>query len=113
MLNYSLGGFQDFLRNQITFAGLKENQVNSIASAQLGVQVEPFPKLLVTARANAALYDFAGLKPEDRGKANFLSGYSLSAGHRSFLGPTELSLHYNDQSRTFAGYMCIVVGFSF
>ncbi len=110
---YSVGGLHDFLRNQIVFAGLKENQVNtnSIVNFQLGIQIEPIKKLFTILRANAALYDFIGLAPEEWGKSNFLSGYSLSAGYKSIIGPIELSLLYNDQSKSFAGHL--TVGFAF
>lgn len=110
---YSVGGLQDFLRNQIPFAGLKENQVNtnSVASFQLGVQVQPIKNFFVSLKSNTALYDFTELQPREWTKSNFISGYSLSAGYSSILGPIELSLLYNDQSKKFAGY--IVVGFAF
>lgn len=110
---YSVGGLQNYLRNQITFAGLRENQVNtnSIFSTQVGVQLEPFEKIFLTLRANTALYDFIDLAPRKWSGSNFLSGYSFSAGHKSFLGPIEFSLLYNDQTRTFAGY--VIVGYSF
>lgn len=111
--HYSVGGLHDFLRNQIPFAGFKENKINtnSIISFQLGLQIEPLKNFYTTLRANMALYDFIGLDPAEWGDSNFLSGYSLSAGLRSIIGPIELSLLYNDQKRSLAGHL--MVGFAF
>lgn len=111
--HYSVGGLHDFLRNQIPFAGFNENKINtnSIISFQLGLQIEPLKNFYSTLRANIALYDFIGLDPAEWSDSNFLSGYSLSAGLRSIIGPIELSLLYNDQNRTFAGHL--MVGFAF
>ena len=110
---YSVGGLHDFLRNQIPFAGFTENQINtnSIISFQLGLQVEPFKNIYATFRTNLAFYDFIGLDPAEWDNSNFLSGYSLSAGLRSIIGPIELSLMYNDQNRAFSGH--VMVGFAF
>jgi outer membrane translocation and assembly module TamA len=40
-----------------------------------------------------------------------LSGYALSGGYRSPIGPIEISLMYGDQAKTFLGY--VNVGFTF
>lgn len=110
---YSVGGINDFIRNQVTFTGLAENQVNtnSIATFLTGIQYEPIPNFLTIFRANVGLYDFIDKRPEQWDHTNFLSGYSLSGGYRSAIGPIELSLIYSDQAKQFKGY--VNLGFTF
>ncbi|NOT77238.1 MAG: hypothetical protein HOP08_20125 [Cyclobacteriaceae bacterium] len=109
---YSVGGINDFIRNQIPFVGLGENEVNasSISAVMAGFQFEPFTNIVTTFRANVGVFDFI-----DRGNFNpnhdFISGYALSGGYRSAIGPIEISLIYSDQSKTFKGY--VNLGFTF
>ena len=106
---FNVGGLNDFLRNQITFAGLNEFQVrtNSIATFMMGLQISPYNKLYTTLRANVALYDWLKTSSSE----NFLSGYSFTVGYASALGPIQISAMYNDQSRNFSGY--VNIGFHF
>jgi NTE family protein len=109
---FNVGGLTDFLRNQVTFAGLGEFQVktNSIGVVALGVQVNPFKSLYTSLRANVALHDFAFVDGDfDRGE--FLSGYALTIGYHSAIGPLQFSTMYCDQSGKFLGY--VNVGFHF
>jgi len=110
---YSVGGLRDFLRDQIVFAGLKENMLNtnSIASFQLGIQVELLDKFFTILRANTALYDFIELSPKEWDKSNLMTGYSLTAGYNSIIGPIEFSFLYNNQNKTLSGHLA--VGFAF
>ncbi len=113
-LNYfGLGGEQDFIRNQIPFAGLFEFQVasNSIATAQLGMQYEPWQKVFFTLKANSALYDFIDVNIDKWTSDNYINGFSLAAGYATVIGPVEISLLYNDGSKSFGGY--VMVGFPF
>jgi NTE family protein len=110
---YSVGGINDFIRNQIPFVGLSENQVNtnSISALLIGVQFEPVPNLLATLRANAGVYDYINVPISQWTHNNFLSGYSISGGYRSLIGPIEISLMYSDQAKSFLGY--VNLGFTF
>lgn len=107
---FSVGGINDFIRNQVPFVGISENQVltGSISSILGGLQYEPFSNLLVTLRANFGYYDFVSQETKDW---RILSGYALSGGYRSPIGPIEISLMYGDQAKTFLGY--VNVGFTF
>ncbi|MBL7864623.1 MAG: patatin-like phospholipase family protein [Cyclobacteriaceae bacterium] len=107
---YSVGGINDFIRNQIPFVGLSENQVNtnSITALLGGVQFEPFTNFVTTFRANVGYYDFIDQKISDW---KLLSGYAISGGYRSPIGPLEISLIYSDQAKAFLGY--VNVGFTF
>ena len=110
---YSVGGINDFIRNQIPFVGLTENQVNahSISTLLAGIQFEPVPNLLATLKANVGIQDYLDSERSDLSYKNFLSGYALSAGYRSALGPIEISLIYSDQAKQFKGY--VNIGFTF
>jgi NTE family protein len=107
---YSIGGINDFIRNQVPFAGISENQVlaGGITTLLAGVQFEPFSNFVTTLRSNAGYYTTA---VSDTSAWHLLSGYALSAGYRSPLGPIEISLMYGDQSKAFLGY--VNVGFTF
>jgi NTE family protein len=109
---FNVGGLTDFLRNQVTFAGLSEFQVktNSIGVVALGIQVNPFKSLYTSLRANVALHDFAFKSGEfDRGQ--FLSGYALTIGYHSAIGPLQFSTIYSDQSKKFLGYVNVGMHF--
>lgn len=107
---WSVGGINDFIRNQIPFVGISENQVNtgSVSAVLLGLQYEPFSNFIATFRANVGYFDYVSRDPSDW---RLLSGYALSGGYRSPIGPIEISLMYGDQSKTFLGY--VNVGFTF
>lgn len=110
---FYIGGLTDFLRNQITFAGLNEYEVytNSVITGLLGIQYNPLKSIYTTVRVNAALYDFLEKDPENWNGDNFLSGYSATIGYSSSFGPIQFSIFYSDQSKDLAGY--IDVGFHF
>ena len=99
MNRYMVGGTNEIIRNQIPFVGLNESEIKtgSIAALQLGLQYALAKKAFITGRANAALYDFYD-KPLDA-KNNFLSGYGLSFGYSSVLGPIEFTAMYCDQDK--------------
>jgi len=97
---FVVGGINEIIRNQVPFAGLNEAEVRtgSIASLQLGLQYKIGKKAYLTGRINAALYDFHGsefskLNAED----NLLTGYGLTFGYNSVIGPIELTAMYCDQ----------------
>ncbi len=110
---YGVGGINDFLRNQITFIGLNEYQVNtnSIGTLMLGFQYEPVKNFYGIARANIGIYDFAGKETSTLNKQNFLSGYGLTAGYDSGIGPITISIMYSDQVDRLFGY--VNIGFHF
>lgn len=110
---FNVGGLNDFIRNQITFAGLNEYEVktNSIATFGLALQYNPFNNIYTTLRANAGLYNFTYEIPEAFDDGSFLSGYALTVGYDSPIGPIEFSTMYSDQSGDFSGY--VNIGFHF
>lgn len=97
---FQVGGVADNTLNQVRFAGLEESEVKtgSILSGQLGLQWKCTGSIYVTGRANLAFYDFYKASAVS-GRDNFLSGYSLSAGLMTPIGPIEISAMYCDQDR--------------
>jgi NTE family protein len=110
---FYVGGLTDFLRNQITFAGLSEYEVytNSAVTGLLGIQYHATKSVYGTLKANVALYDFLHENPDSWNSENFLSGYSATVGYSSGFGPIQLSMIYSDQSKNLMGY--INIGYHF
>ena len=97
---FQVGGIADNVINQVQFAGLNESEVQTgtIIMAQLGLQWKFTKSIYLTGRVNIALYDFYQVKLNDfSAKNNFLSGYSLTAGLMTPIGPIEITAMYCDQ----------------
>ena len=97
---FQVGGIADNVINQVQFAGLNESEVQTgtIIMAQLGLQWKFTKSIYLTGRVNMALYDFYQVKLNDfSAKNNFLSGYSLTAGLMTPIGPIEITAMYCDQ----------------
>ena len=98
--NFLVGGISKVIRNQVPFAGLDESEVKtgSLVSVQLGMQYQLAKKIFVTGRFNAAVYDFHGNSIEQLTMAhNMLTGYGLTFGYDSAIGPIEMTGMYCDQ----------------
>ncbi|MFI5218942.1 MAG: patatin-like phospholipase family protein [Bacteroidia bacterium] len=112
--NFLVGGINEVIRNQVPFAGLNESQVKtgSIASLQLGLQYKLTKKAYLTGRFNAAIYDFesAGFN-NITAENNLLTGYGLTFGYDSAIGPLEFTVMHCDQdSKVRTG---LNIGYSF
>ncbi len=111
---FVLGGINDIILNQLPFAGLDVSEIKtgSMASLQFGLQYQLSKKSFIIARANAALYNFHGTRPENiSAKSNLLSGYGLTYGLSSPIGPIEVTVMYSDQDAKVRNY--INLGFTF
>jgi NTE family protein len=98
--NFLVGGISQVIRNQVPFAGLSESEVitSSILSAQLGMQYLLAKSIYLTGRFNAALYDFHGVSINKlTATDNLLTGYGLTLGYASAIGPIEITAMYCDQ----------------
>lgn len=109
---WNIGGINDFVRNQIPFAGLPEYMVNthSVSVLMLGLQYQITRSLYTTFRVNTAVYDFLDLNNQFVA-ANFLNGGALSVGYDSGIGPISVSAMYSAESKSVYGY--VNVGFPF
>jgi NTE family protein len=107
---FNIGGINDFVRNQVPFTGLNEYQLtsHSVAVFMTGFQYQISKSLYATARINGAVYNFMD---NDDQPTKYLSGYGLSIGYDSGIGPISLSIMYNDQSTKLSGY--VNIGFHF
>jgi NTE family protein len=113
MLNdFLIGGLTKTIRNQVLFAGLEENSVNSasVAALQIGLRYKAYSNLFVTGRMNGLADNFVGTKNILQ-KPDFLSGYSLSLGYNFALGPLEISAMYCDQTRHIRSYINLGIPF--
>lgn len=110
--DYFAGGLTSVFRNQLTFAGLNEGAAHSgsIATAMLGLRYEMYNTLYLTAKVNAAYYNFIG-SDNNPGQPQFLSGYSLTLGYNFILGPLEISAMYCDQAKQIRPYINLGIPF--
>lgn len=101
---FQVGGIGENLLNQVTFYGLNEAEIKtgSIASAHLGLQYRIAKSIYLTGRANIALYNFREEGFDDlTASKNILTGYALTFGFDSAIGPIEVSTMYCDQDGSF------------
>ena len=111
---FQTGGITEIIHNQIPFVGLNESEIRtgSIGRGLLGLQYRLAKKAYLTGRFNAALYNFHGMDFKNlSGKNNLLTGYGLSFGFDSAIGPLEFTIMYCDQDKTVRSH--INMGFNF
>lgn len=108
--DFLIGGITDFSRNQIPFVGLYDGEVNTskVAATQLAWQYEAFKNVFVIPRASAAVLHSRLMTTI---KYTHLTGYGLTLGYSSRLGPLEATLMYSDQARYLKAY--VNLGFHF
>jgi NTE family protein len=97
---FHVGGISEQIMNQVVFAGLNEWEVRtgSIATFQLGLQYKLAKMAYVTGRANVGVFDFyRGSDKETETASTFLSGYGLTFGLMTPIGPIEMTTMYCDQ----------------
>lgn len=107
---FLLGGLNNVIRNQLPIVGIREAEIttSSAATFQLSYQYEFMRNTYAIPRAGVALYDFLG---DVSAKYKYMSGYGLTGGYSSFLGPIEASLMYCDQDGRLRMY--VNIGFNF
>jgi NTE family protein len=104
---FQLGGVGENLVNQVQFYGLNDSEIKtgSVVAAQLGLQYKLSKSIYLAGRTNFSLYDFHDQSfNELTGRENFLSGYAVTLGFDSVIGPIEITSMYCDQDgrlRTF------------
>ncbi|HRE49816.1 MAG TPA: patatin-like phospholipase family protein [Flavitalea sp.] len=110
--DFSVGGLSRLFRNQVLFAGLDENTINtsSVAALQFGLRYELYNNLYAIARANGLVNNFVSVNNILQ-KPNFLSGYALTLGYNFALGPFEISTMFCDQSKKLRSYINLGISF--
>jgi NTE family protein len=107
---FLIGGLNEVLHNQLPFVGILEGEVStsSAATFQLAYNYEVAKNIFATPRVGAAVYDFMGAVST---KYKYLSGYGLSGGYSTFMGPIEGTMMYCDQDGRLRFY--VNIGFNF
>lgn len=110
--NFQIGGINGSFRNQVRFAGLQEATVNSssVATLLLGLRYSPVNNVQIIGRVNGLIKDFA-TGNRYLSSSTFLTGYSLTFGYKTPIGPLELSAMYSDQSRKLQSYVMFGIPF--
>jgi NTE family protein len=111
---FQLGGVGENYINQVAFFGLNDTEIKtgSVASGQLGLQYKIAKSVYLTGRVNVGLYDFHHQSLNTLTAANnFLSGYGLTFGFDSAIGPIEITSMYCDQDGRLRTY--VNLGFRF
>lgn len=110
--DYAVGGMQPIFRNQVSFAGLQDASVlvNSLVKGSLNWRHQFSGVVYAAGSYNMMYHSFLKdrLAPKE---GKLLSGYALTLGVDSPIGPLEFSFIYSDQSRRFKNY--VNMGFRF
>lgn len=112
--NFYMGGIQQLFRQQIAFAGLNEQQINSTstASGMLGMQYNFAGSLFLMGRANMGIYNFSTLtKAWDPDTVKSINGFSLGLGYNLGFLPMELTAMYSPEIGKV--YSHVKIGFVF
>ena len=95
-----MGGIQQLFRQQVVFAGLNEQQINSssTASGMLGMQYNFAGDLFLMGRANTGVYNFSTLtKAWNSDTVKSVNGFSLGLGYNLGFLPMELTAMYSPE----------------
>ena len=112
--NFYMGGIQQLFRQQIAFAGLNEQQINSTstATAMLGMQYNFSGNMFLLGRANTGMYNFSTLtKAWDSSRVKSVNGFSLGFGYNLGILPMELTAMYSPEIGKV--YSHVKIGFIF
>jgi NTE family protein len=112
--NFYLGGIQKLFRQQIVFAGLNEQQINSTSTAtgMLGLQYNLSGSLFILGRANTGMYNFSTLtKAWDSETVKSINGFSLGLGYNLGFLPMEFTAMYSPEIGKV--YSHVKIGFLF
>jgi len=112
--NFYLGGIQQLFRQQVAFAGINEQQINStsLATGQLGIQYNFAGSLFLMGRANTGVYNFSTeTKFWDSDTVDSINGFSLGLGYNIGFLPMELNAMYSPEIGKV--YTHVKIGFVF
>jgi NTE family protein len=110
--DFNIGGLTKTFRNQILFAGLEENTVNtpSVAAAHVGLRYRLYNNLYLHGRVNGLVNNFISTNNILQ-KPNRLTGYSATLAYNFALGPLEISAMYCDQTKKVMSYFNLGIPF--
>lgn len=115
--NYVVGGLVQQFRNQISFVGVNEYQLNTnnFASVMGGIRTSPVRNFYITLRGNVGNFVpiFHSYYTTDAlvQKKQYLTGFGLSFSYDSVLGPLEVTFMRSAELNAFSTY--VNLGFNF
>lgn len=115
--NFMIGGLVQNFRNQIPFIGFSEFQLttNNYIGVMFSIQWECSRNLYITPRMNAGNYvqTFQDYYLTDAflNHSNYLTGYGVTFGYNSFLGPLEFTFMRSEELKNFTTY--VNLGYTF
>jgi NTE family protein len=109
---FIIGGLTETFRNQVVFAGIEENSLNSrsVAALQASLRYELFNNFYVMGKINGLVNDFVDFDNNVQ-EPDFFSGYSLGLAYNFALGPLEISAMYSDQTKKLRSYINLGIPF--
>jgi NTE family protein len=110
--DFVLGGLQPMMRNQVSFMGIADASVrtNSLVKGSINWRYQFSGSVYAAVTANLMYHSF--LREEFYAyPSKLLSGYGLTLGIDSPIGPLEFSFMYSDQSKILKNY--VNLGFRF
>lgn len=110
--DFIVGGMQPMMRNQVTMAGIQDASlfVNSLIKGSINWRYQ-FSGSVYTASSYSLMYHSFLKDQLAPVEGKLLSGYALTLGIDSPIGPLEFSFIYSDQSRRLKNY--VNMGFRF
>ncbi len=111
--DFVVGGMLPIMRNQVSFVGLPDASIraNSLVKGALNWRYQFTGSLYAAATVNLMYHSFLN-ELWDTYPKQFLSGYGLTLGIDSPIGPLEFSFMYCDQSRILKNYVNLGYRFS-
>jgi NTE family protein len=111
--DFVVGGMQPVFRNQVTFAGIQDAalRTNSLVKLNVNWRYQIAGAIFAAANANIMYHSFL-LDQLPSSSPKFLSGYGLTLGLDTPLGPFEFSFNYCDQAKDLNNYLNIGFRFS-
>lgn len=110
--DFVIGGLQPMMRNQVSFAGIADAAVrtNSLVKAAVNWRYQFSGSVYTGLTVNAMYHSFLK-KGLTENNGSFLSGYGITLGIESPVGPLEFTFMYSDQARILKNY--VNLGFRF
>jgi NTE family protein len=111
--DFVAGGMQPVFRNQVTLDGIQDATIrtNSLVKAAINWRFQIAGNLYLAATANILYHSFL-LEKYYAYTSKFVSGYSVTAGIDTPIGPVEFSIMYSDQAKVLRNYLTIGFRFS-
>ena len=104
--NFTVGGMNDVVRNQVTFAGLREGRLitESVISAKAGLRWNVIADAYLTLNCNTMYYDFIE-KSHMNTTPSWITGAGITLGYNLPIGPFEYTVMYAGKGAGWSTYL--------